>query len=141
MIFVSPTIVIGIGAQKAGSSWLYDYLRSHPQIYLRSTKELHYFNRIGKHDIAKFREILIKDRAALLQKRQEIVASGASPAQARQLTVQAANKSELISRMGWPRNLFAKPHGAYVSYLKSGLWGRKVIGEITPANSSALHIE
>jgi hypothetical protein len=33
-----------IGAQKAGTSWLYDNLRSHPQVWLPPVKELHYFN-------------------------------------------------------------------------------------------------
>jgi hypothetical protein len=35
---------IGIGAQKAGTTWLYQNLRAHPQVYM-PRKELHYFNR------------------------------------------------------------------------------------------------
>jgi hypothetical protein len=35
-----------IGAQKAGTTWLYDNLRSHPQIWLPPVKELHYFNHV-----------------------------------------------------------------------------------------------
>lgn len=35
---------IGIGAQKAGTTWLYQNLRVHPQVYIPK-KELHYFNR------------------------------------------------------------------------------------------------
>lgn len=34
-----------IGAQKAGTTWLYKNLRYHPDIYLTSPKELHYFDR------------------------------------------------------------------------------------------------
>jgi hypothetical protein len=33
-----------IGAQKAGTSWLYEVLRRHPQIWLPPIKELHYFD-------------------------------------------------------------------------------------------------
>src|SRR5690606_19149476 len=32
-----------IGAQKAGTTWLYDVLRRHPDIFLPETKELSYF--------------------------------------------------------------------------------------------------
>ena len=35
---------LGIGAQKAGTTWLYKNLRKHPQLYLPETKEIHYFD-------------------------------------------------------------------------------------------------
>ncbi len=41
-----PVDFLGIGAQKAGTTWLYRCLQRHPQIYLPRTKELHYFNRL-----------------------------------------------------------------------------------------------
>src|SRR4051794_3376435 len=37
---------IGIGAQKAGTGWLYDQLREHPDFWMPPMKELHYFDRI-----------------------------------------------------------------------------------------------
>jgi hypothetical protein len=33
-----------IGAQKAGTSWIYENLCCHPELYLPETKELHYFD-------------------------------------------------------------------------------------------------
>ena len=36
---------IGIGAAKAGSKWLADNLRNHPQIFIPGKKELIYFNK------------------------------------------------------------------------------------------------
>lgn len=36
---------IGIGAQKAGTTWLYDMLAQNPSIWLPPLKELHYFDR------------------------------------------------------------------------------------------------
>lgn len=33
-----------IGAQKAGTTWLYDNIRHHPEIWLPPVKELHYFD-------------------------------------------------------------------------------------------------
>jgi hypothetical protein len=35
---------LGIGAQKAGTTWLYENLRRHPELFLPETKELHYFD-------------------------------------------------------------------------------------------------
>jgi hypothetical protein len=37
---------LGLGAQRAGSSWLYKLLQTHPDIYLpERCKEVHYFDR------------------------------------------------------------------------------------------------
>ena len=43
-----PTVdFLGIGAQRAGTTWLYRCLRQHPQLYLPGTKEIHYFDRVA----------------------------------------------------------------------------------------------
>jgi hypothetical protein len=39
-----------IGAQKAGTSWLYDNLRHHPDVWLPPVKEIHYFNHVHIED-------------------------------------------------------------------------------------------
>ncbi len=44
---------IGIGVQKAGTSWLAEALNEHPEIYIHPKKEAHYFNK-GKFYINKF---------------------------------------------------------------------------------------
>ena len=36
---------IGIGVQKAGTSWLAKCLNEHPDIYIHKKKEAHFFNR------------------------------------------------------------------------------------------------
>ena len=33
-----------VGAQKAGTTWLYRSLRTHPQVWMPREKELHYFD-------------------------------------------------------------------------------------------------
>lgn len=38
------TLMFGIGATKAGTSWLYRYLSMHPECRMPAVKELHYFN-------------------------------------------------------------------------------------------------
>ncbi len=37
---------LGIGAQKAGTTWLHENLRRHPEIWLPPVKELQYFNQL-----------------------------------------------------------------------------------------------
>lgn len=49
----APPDFIGIGAPKAGTTWLYYQLKDHPDLWLPPVKELHYFNwprfpRLGK---------------------------------------------------------------------------------------------
>ncbi|APX90608.1 hypothetical protein BV394_13515 [Brevirhabdus pacifica] len=39
-----PALLFGLGANKAGTSWLFRYLEGHPQCHLRSPKELHFFD-------------------------------------------------------------------------------------------------
>lgn len=41
---VLPTF-LGIGAQRSGTTWLYENLRLHPEIFLAAPKELHFFDR------------------------------------------------------------------------------------------------
>lgn len=36
-----------VGAQKAGTGWLYEQLRSHPDFWMPPLKEIHYFDRFG----------------------------------------------------------------------------------------------
>lgn len=44
MDLVGPYFIC-IGAQKAGTHWLYDQLNAHPDIWMPPVKELHYFDR------------------------------------------------------------------------------------------------
>ena len=43
-----PTLLFCAGAVKAGTSWLYEYLRGHPETYLRSIKEMQFFNKLDE---------------------------------------------------------------------------------------------
>lgn len=40
----AQTLIFCVGAAKCGTSWLHTYLRGHEACYLRSIKELHYFD-------------------------------------------------------------------------------------------------
>jgi len=40
---------LGIGAHKAGTSWLYQQLSSHPEVYMSPKKEIHFFDRSPRY--------------------------------------------------------------------------------------------
>lgn len=44
-------LFLSVGAMKAGTTWLYEQLKDHPQIYFTPEKEIHYFaNKVGIED-------------------------------------------------------------------------------------------
>lgn len=49
--FQQKLLVVGIGAQNAGTNWLYRYFFAHPQVYMSRIKELHYFDVKFRPDI------------------------------------------------------------------------------------------
>lgn len=55
-----PIFLLGVGAQKSGTSWLHDYLKSHPSADMGFEKEYHVFNRLYIADQQKYDEFLQK---------------------------------------------------------------------------------
>jgi hypothetical protein len=43
--------MVGVGAQKAGPTWLFDYLGRHPDVAVSPIKELHYFDQIFRPEL------------------------------------------------------------------------------------------
>ncbi len=115
------TFILGVGAQKAGTTWLYDYLRSHPEVAISPLKELHYFDQIYRPDLCgNFNE---KFKARARKKWAEV----------NQLS--DLEKAEAL----WPlidRVRMINNPRAYLEYfdrLASG--AANVVGEITPSYS------
>lgn len=57
---------IGIGAVKAATSWLYQILENHPEVWMPPIKELHYFDR--KENSAHLKQILFRRKDFLLSR-------------------------------------------------------------------------
>jgi len=72
--FSEKTMLIGIGAQKAGTTWLYEYLDTHPDVYMSPEKEMHIFDyryndpRSPFLSMEEFRGILVKRVAGIADK-------------------------------------------------------------------------
>ena len=45
---------LGLGAQRTGTTWLFECLRSHPEIYLPVEKELGYFSSLEERNNASY---------------------------------------------------------------------------------------
>jgi hypothetical protein len=48
---------LGIGAQKCGTSWLYEHLRLHPQIRFPGGKEIHYWDQPGDRPLSWYTDL------------------------------------------------------------------------------------
>ncbi|MGD0191536.1 MAG: sulfotransferase [Rhizomicrobium sp.] len=51
MKFDDKTFVLGVGAQKSGTTWLHDYLSQRGDVFMPRRKELHYFDAKYRPDI------------------------------------------------------------------------------------------
>ena len=114
---------IGIGAQKAGTTWLHRNLQAHPQIYM-PRKEVHYFDR------------KIKDHSkpvSRLHGKRDVDAQWRS--QVKRTAAQLIRKPSLKDLL-WAFNYYMRPYNdrwyGLVFEPKDG----KVAGEITPAYSA-----
>lgn len=118
-----PAILFGLGATKAGTSWLHDYLASHPQVHMPAVKELHYF------DAQFFRKTDVQIRR-LAAERQSLEARlpGSSAGRVKRLTGQLDEIDRLAGLMAARTN-----DGAFAEYLVSTAQGARVVGDITPA--------
>lgn len=118
-------IVYGIGAQKAGTTWLYDQLRAHPEVHMCGRKEVHYWDSHFFPHLPYYRE---KSGGELSRIRTKSLA-----------------KNIALGRIGeWRRKhrqaqryhaMFheADPgHAAYQAYVMEGWKGETVAGEISP---------
>ncbi len=132
-----PTVdFIGIGVQRAATTWLTQYFRSHPGIWVPPRKELHYFSRDPRYPSVSFlacrnlrRALFGKDPTEREWRRQ-------FAAFLRRIFIQEFRLRGLSGRVSWAVRyfmVFPKDEAWYRSLFREGT-GRKT-GEITPAYS------
>jgi len=112
--------IIGVGAQKAGTTWLYDYLGRHPQVAMSPLKELHYFDQRFRPDLC-----------GIWEKEFERQTSAAIALLTNGKTGSLSHVQALIDRV----RMNVDP-AAYLEYFdRLATHGRAVMGEITPSYS------
>lgn len=117
------TVLFCVGATKAGTGWLYEYLCGHPECYFRTIKELHYFDALESGTL--HREITKhEDRKAVLEKK----VAGASG------TDMVGHAMKIRDRAEWLSVLKkGEDEGAYLTYLNGDRTDERVVGDLTPA--------
>lgn len=125
---LEPTFLFGVGATKAGTSWLWRYLADHPNCHFRAIKELHYFDTVA---LNRFDGALRRARADLVGQTRQVVgeAASANPAQARRRVQKLRDIQEWIAVL----ERRAPDLAAYRSYLTNDRGNRRVVGDVTPA--------
>ncbi|MDJ0858397.1 MAG: sulfotransferase [Dinoroseobacter sp.] len=119
----TATMVFGIGAQKAGTTWLYETLRASPEVHFSPFKEVHYFDEIGK-GIGPVQA----SRIALLQHFAQKLTGARGSERARAL--------QTIRNLTAVLGIYTDPdptHRAYRAFMAQGSAGQKFICDITPA--------
>jgi hypothetical protein len=109
----APTILFGVGATKAGTSWLWDWLRGHPQAHVSGIKELHWFDAVAAGRL---------DASARDLRRQIAEAEGRGAAPAR-----------LADLRAWLAVVERGDQAGYVDYLTQGAGDARLVADVTPA--------
>lgn len=113
-----------VGATKAGTSWLYDYLAGHPGAHLRSIKELHYFDTLETGGFR--RQIAVQDRFSARLRERMLMAKGDALQRAAQKLQDVLDWQSVLA-------LKSEDHPRYLSYLVKGHGKKNLVGDITPA--------
>lgn len=116
---MTNTLLLCIGAQKAGTTWLADYLRDHPEVHLPPVKEVHFFDaRFAPKWCAKYEEDMLADFQA----------------ETARLNVKTCGDPALqqkLHAMLLRFRMIANP-SEYIRFMSWGAQGRSVMFEATP---------
>lgn len=113
-----------VGATKAGTSWLYDYLHGHDECGLGAVKELHYFDSL---DLGSADFVLrgLEGQATRLTAKSMVATGDAREA----LLARLADVRMLADLIAEGED---NPDG-YVAYLTRHVDGKKLVADLTPA--------
>lgn len=112
------TFLLGMGAQKAGTSWLHTYFRSVPEFSLGFQKEYHIFDALYREEFRGRYDATLRDAAALL-------ASG---------NLRDRKKTKVIKRAAFLADV--ESYFDYYEYLLLKRGGGAITTDMTPSHSA-----
>jgi len=112
------TMLFGLGATKAGTSWLWQYLRAHPECHIRTIKELHFFDTIEADRIPA--------RVAELRRRRDAL-------RAQDAAGDLKGPRKLTDMTAWVEVMDSADPQEYLAFLTHRLRDKKLVADITPA--------
>jgi hypothetical protein len=113
---------IGIGAQKAGTTWLHGQLRQHPEVFFPPVKEVHYFDSLTSAKVWKRRHGVMTERCTAAI---EALKTSGDPNKAAQIA--------RFERLMDPKFIYTDE---WYSYLYADRGPGQKGGDITPAYST-----
>jgi hypothetical protein len=123
----APTLLYGMGATKAGTSWLYRYLHDHPDCAMPAVKEAHYWDTFDAGDLEKQ---LVFYRVRLREMRDAKVdaADAGRGWQVENLDRRINQMKALVDTLEGDRTGDA----AYFGWLLDGREDARLVGDLTP---------
>lgn len=118
------TMLYGVGAQKAGTSWLYDCLQHSPDCHTVPTKELHYFDALYALSEATH----LENRLDQLRRVVASLTEGCDPDNLVRLRRARLLADRLSIHATTPGD-----HRPYVEHMLTGYGGQKYICDFTPS--------
>lgn len=117
------TLLYGIGAAKAGTTWLYRYLARHPEVRLPAVKELHYFDTCETGKFERQVQRMTRER----RRRKARLPTGDARLDKRL-------QREVWAYTGWLNVIRGGRNDAgYLGFLNHDAGAARLVGDITPA--------
>lgn len=125
-----------VGAQKAGTTWLYSYFAAHPQVHVQPVKEIHYFNVLWDPKQIGFREMREEHLASFAKEPALAEAGDIAPTDsARGATSVERGDGDQYEDSRRLVEMYASDepdHAAYRRLMLDGAAGAKWVADITP---------
>lgn len=122
-----PILLYGVGATKAGTSWLYSALRAHPECRLRAVKETHFWD--TRADATAQLAAYERRRAHFADVMQAAIAAGQGK-KAANAGRHIAALEQLMTAVGTSG---AQGEAAYWRWLTDGAGDARLVADITPS--------
>ena len=123
-----PTLLIRVGATKAGTSWMYRYLRDHEECFVRLVKECHYFSKFKSKKL--IRQLKILNRLVVQYEARLIEAEAADNIIR---IVSLSRRIDDTKAITMALSVDRGDDSAYLKYLQAGRMDETVLLDVTPA--------
>lgn len=121
------TVLFGLGATKAGTSWLYQALHDHPGCRLRAVKEFHYWDTFAP-DQCRWQVAAFQKRLRSLRSSMDVARAASNRRRENNLQRQADDLQSLINVLAGDRT----EHTAYRTFLANNA-ATHLVADITPS--------
>ncbi|EAR52810.1 hypothetical protein OG2516_01249 [Oceanicola granulosus HTCC2516] len=123
-----PGLLFGVGATKAGTSWLYRALADHPEARLPTVKEAHYWDSFAPEARAHQAKVFRRQRAAFARQQAQFAEVG-NARRADNFRQRGEDMDALIEVIEGPRD----DDSAYRDWLLRDAGGARLVADLTPA--------